>query len=674
MTLKRLLAPALLAVACPAVFAQQAQIKLSAYPAMSVADGRSTTTITAEIRDARGNLVADGTRVVFESTLGNFRESVVQTRNGTARAILQAGGVPGIAVIKTTTTDGIAQPTTLEFEFVGDRSMLSAATDYIELVSPTYMEFVPDTRIIAAASPNHGVSIRFRDITVLADDVQINISRNEVRARKARLKIGKLDQEFEELFLRLNDKTGLGSTQFKTVLPAPVSFQGFTPYLLSDDPSRFQTLGKEVDRFGLVEIKRDLLTPSATREGAYRLEFEETGIYTSSIAAKKAVIFPQREIQFQRAEILVSGSRVMQMPLYQLNLMQSSQTGVMQSLVNVNNNQIQVNYPYYLSLKPGQTSLVRFRTGDRYGRGVGGSSAAFLDYEMNWNRGDAMDGKFIVSGIGRKDMTLGLQQYLRVDERTTAFGMIEMPADQSIFGSLNLNRSYDGFSVGLNGNMNHAFRGLRKTIRDVSFVADKDPTKLGKLPVRLYMGLTAQDSSNTLLGSSQSAVGVRARLQSLPIQLSDRSTFFAGLSLAHLQGRNTVSGLTMMGEASLTHRLSNALRLTGSYNYLRDGYNDRYLGRNRFGLEANYNTNKFQLRVLGNKSMDLNRMSLFGDLQFNVTGNWWVRSYYTLERYLTNDFLDYSFGVGYVISGREIGLVWSKSTGRIGLQILGASF
>jgi hypothetical protein len=674
MSLKRLLATAALAAIFSACFAQQAQIKLSAYPAMSVADGRSTTTISAEIRDSHGNLVPDGTRVIFESTLGNFRENVVQTRGGVARAILQAGGVPGVATIKATTVDGMAQPTTVEFEFVNDRSMLSAATDYIELVSPTYMEFVPDSRIIAAASPGKGVAVRYRDMVITADDVQINIPRYELRARKATLKVGKLTQEFDELYLRLNDKTGIGSTEFKAILPPPITMEGFLPRLLSDDPHRFETMGKEVDRFGLVDIKRDTITPSANRDNAYKLGFEETGVYTSSISAKKAVIFPQKEIQFQRAEILVSGSRVMQMPLYQLNLFGTSQNGVMSSLINVNNNQVQVNYPYYLSLKPGQTSLLRFRTGDKYGRSATASSAAFLDYEMNWNKGDQMEGRFTVSGIGRKDVTLGVQQYVRMDDRTSAFAMVEMPANQSIFGSLNLNRMYDGFSVSLNGNSSHTFRGIKYSTQDFSFAAEKDPIKIGRLPVRLYTGVTAQQSMNTLLGSSQNAVGVRARLQSQPLQLGSRSTLFAGVTLAHLSGRNTLSGLTVMGEASLTHRVSNAMRLTGTYSYLKDGYNDRFLGQNRIGLEANYDTDRFRLRLFGNKSLDMRRMTLFGDLRLNVTGNWWFSSFYTLERYLNNDFLDYSLGIGYVISGREVGLVWSKNTNRIGIQILGASF
>ena len=145
----------------------------------------------------------------------------------------------------------------------------------------------------------------------------------------------------------------------------------------------------------------------------------------------------------------------MQMPLYQLNLMQTQGSNVMSSMINVNNNQVQVNYPYYLSLKPGQTSLLRFRTGERYGRGINSSGGAFIDYEMNWNRGDEMDGKFTISGIGRKDWTVGVHQYARLDDRTTAFGMVEMPANQSLYGSINLNRVYNGFQVSLNGNMSH---------------------------------------------------------------------------------------------------------------------------------------------------------------------------------------------------------------------------
>jgi hypothetical protein len=654
--------------------AQQAQIQLSAYPTMSVADGRSTTTISAVVRDSRGNVVPDGTRVVFESTMGLFRENIVTTAQGVARAVLLAGGVPGVATISVKTVDAVSSPSTLQFEFKADRSMLSSAMEYIELVSPNYLEFIPDSRIIGAAAPNHGVSVRYRDISITADDVQINIPHYELRARKATLKIGKLTQNFDELYIKLNDHTGVGTTTFTAIPPAPMALLGRLPVFLSDDPESFKAIGQPVERFGLVNVAKESFTPALDTKDAYKLAFEDTGVYTSSVTAKRAIIFPQREIQFQKAEIMVTGNRVMQMPLYEVNLMQASQGSVMSSMINVNNNQVEINYAYYLSLKPGQTSLLRFRTGERYGRGVGASGGMFLDYELNWNRGDDMDGKFIFSGIGRKDWSVGVQQYMRVDDRTTAFGMVEMPANQSIYGSMNVSRVYNGYQVSLNGSMSRYLRGLNYDTHSYSLVAEKDPTKVGKLPVRMYLGFTAQQDSNSFLGSEQSAVGLRARLQSQPIRIDNRTTVYAGLSLAHLSGQNTISGLTTLGELNLRRQFNDRLSVSATYDYMRDGYNDRFLGRNRIGLETRYSSDRFLFNLLASKSLDINRVSLYGDMSLNVLGSWWVSGDYTLDRYLGFDYLDYSISLGYRISGREIGLVWSRSTKRIGLQILGAAF
>lgn len=674
MFVRRALAISTLVVVASVCVAQQSQIRLTAFPAMSVADGHSTTTITAEVRDAHGNLLPDGTRVAFETTLGMFRESVVTTANGVARAVLQAGGVPGVAIISVKTVDSVSQPSTLEFEFKGDRSMLSSATEYIEVVSPTYMEFSPETRIMAASAANGGVFIRYRDVTITADDAQVNIPRYEVRARKAHLKIGKEDLYFDELYLKINEKNGIGLGNFKAMLPCPVEMDGFIPTLRTDETARFKDIGQVVERFGLQDINRGQVTPAPTVDRAGLLTFQPLGVTTTSITSKKAVIFPSRVIQFQRAEVLVAGSKVMQMPLYELNLMQTQGSNIMSSMINVNNNQLQVNYPYYLSLKPGQTSLLRFRTGQSYGRGVGSSSGMFLDYELGWNRGDEMDGKFTFSGIGRRDWSIGVQQYAKLDDRTNAFGDLEVPAGQSVYGSLNVNRTYTGFQVSANTSLSQYLTGIRYNTRDTSLIAEKDPTKVGKLPFNLYYGLTAQESANSLVGSSQSAFGVRARLQSTAINLDSRSTLYAGMSVAQLTGRNVVSGLTLTGQLSLSHRVSSALSLRGTYDFLRDGYNDRFLGQHRVGLEARYFTNRFQFNMLASKSLDVDRMSVYGDLSFGITNNWWLSSTYTLDRYLGFSFLDYSLGIGYRVQGREIGLVWSRSTKRIGLQLLGAQF
>ncbi len=92
----------------------------------------------------------------------------------------------------------------MEFEFVGDRKLLSTAQEYIEIVAPGDLQFTADTRIVGAAAPERGVYVRYRDMEIHADDVQVNIGAMELRARKAKLKFGKTTAEFDHLYLHLS--------------------------------------------------------------------------------------------------------------------------------------------------------------------------------------------------------------------------------------------------------------------------------------------------------------------------------------------------------------------------------------------------------------------------------------------------------------------------------------
>src|SRR6185369_3811759 len=114
---------------------------------------------------------------------------------------------------------------------------------------------------------------------------------------------------------------------------------------------------------------------------------------------------------------LVGGVKVLKMPLYSVSLTNGASL-VTDQIIQVNDNQLAVDYPYYLSLKPGETSALRLRTGERYGRGTGVSRGIFLDYELGWNRGDEMVGGLTVSNIARQDWSIGLKQFLRLDSKS----------------------------------------------------------------------------------------------------------------------------------------------------------------------------------------------------------------------------------------------------------------
>lgn len=680
----RLLSLACLALVTAFAAADERSVQVSTFPTMSVADGRSTITVTAIVRDSNGRAVPNGTSVVFESTLGHFRDYQVQTVNGYARAVLEAGGVPGTAKITVKTPSG--PPTTLDYEFVGSRADLSSAREYIEVVTPGYMQYAVDRKIIGAAAPKRGVVVRYRDIEIQADDIQLQAETYLLKARNAHLKIGHFVKDFQELNLTLNARHGYGTTTYTASMwQAIVPFAHGFVCLAQDEKGNWGP-PQPKERFGYVEVWRDHVergTPTytpGTTDSDPTFAFEELIDSPSSVSAKKAIIFPRRGIQFQRAEIYVANSRLIKLPLYELNFSANTSPLITESFIGVNDNQLALNYPQYLSLQPGLTSLLRLRTGEQYSRAGGTAKGAFLDYELNWNKGDDMEGNVTFAGLLRDDWDLSARQYMRIDDRTSANVQLDVPAFNSLLGSGGASHQFDGFQASLNGNVTRTLRGIQSQAHDVNFLIEKDPTKVGALPVRLYYGLTATaqasriETDNGFTNFSQQGVGVRFRAQSLPIILDQKSNISAGVTATQLYHSENSSNLGWLANVALNHQFNRSASMTASYDFMKDGYNDAMLGEHRVSLQSTYEQGHASMRLFASRSLDKDRASLYGDLSYSLNQKWRLYSSYTLDRYLGDQYLDYTMGIGYHIGWREIGLVWSNRTQRLGVQFLGATF
>jgi hypothetical protein len=102
-----------------------------------------------------------------------------------------------------------------------------------------------------------------------------------------------------------------------------------------------------------------------------------------------------------------------------------------------------------------------------------------------------------------------------------------------------------------------------------SFVLEKDPTKVGNLPLRLHYGLTASQSSTKteFYDRTQTAVGVQARLQMNSVPLDRDSSAFASLVVKKVEGSNTAPGLTWIADVSLNRRFGRNASLVLNYNY-----------------------------------------------------------------------------------------------------------
>lgn len=643
--------------------AQNGSIRLSSFPSLTVADARSTVTITAEVRDSAGRTVPDGTQIVFTTTMGLLRQTVAMTQNGLARVVLVTGGIPGTDKV-TASALSMATASNIEIEFLSDRSLLSSAQEYAEVVAPGFLAMSMDSKILEASAPKQGVSLRYREITINANELQLDANTMEVRARKAKMTIGKESHEYSELYIALPKRRGVGTTTFTT---KQIELQPSSRF--------FTAIPVEKDRFGIVTIRAKGIEPGGKLEDPHTFQFHDVTASATLISAKKAVVFPRKEVQFHKAELMMNGTTAMKFPLFQVNL--NGPTPIItDQILNVNDNHVAINYPHYLSLKPGQESLLRFHTGDDYGRGFSAIGGAFLDYELNWNKGDQAQGNFTVGGIGRKDFRLSARQYYRLDDKSSFSGQLDSPAGRSLFGNVNYNRDLNGYQLNMTANGSRALGGLRSDSQQVSLNLDSNPLKLAKLPFNFTYGFQALSQSNTNIAGaySQTEAGVQTRLQMTPLSVARQSNLNSYLSVGKFYGHDVNSSLSIQAGTSLATKLTPNWDVLLGYDFIDDGYTSQFNGRHRLSLQSGFAYKKLSFNFMGVRSMDIDRTDYQTDLSYRLARQWRFGYFNTYDRYLGSGFFDSGARLLYTYAARDFGVIWSPRTKRFGLQIMGATF
>ena len=117
-----------------------ASVTVTADPTTIPADGSSTSTITAAVKDQYSNSVADGTPITFTTSLGSFVENDSQTYNttttgGAAAATLRSSTNPGTATVMAT-SDSASGQATVEFTPLMPIGGVTVCASKFELLAP----------------------------------------------------------------------------------------------------------------------------------------------------------------------------------------------------------------------------------------------------------------------------------------------------------------------------------------------------------------------------------------------------------------------------------------------------------------------------------------------------------------------------------------------------------
>jgi hypothetical protein len=668
-------------------------IQLQAYPNEAVADGRSSIAVTLVVKNSDGSNVPDGTQILVSTTLGSFRESIVRTTSGIARAILIAGNIPGTAKITATSLQNQSSPSTLEVEFVSDRSQLSSSNDFIEISSTGSLEYTFAKKIVTASGPNHGVRFQFRDRLILADDLQYIYDLQIIRAKNARMKVGSRIYEFSNLFLDLRSQKGYGITEVEYFPIDRVRYSGyqfhFERYNELDDtyePSQLKkrvavvAVGRNAISIPTTPVRQDVFDYVKIREGIIAVTKDELPAEQENdnsvvrITAKRMTVVSRKEIQFQHATFYLGEVKLFSQQLYKLETVGMQGQFPTEQYISFNNNQFGVNYPYYLSLERQQSSAVRFSTGQTFGRGYSANRGVFVDFEQQWNQSRG-DGSFRFSGIGRDDFNLGFRQFARIGDTTTASFAIDAPRARNLLSTGTISQYQPGLQTSLTASSQNALDGNKEQNRqDYYLVMEKDPIKLGKMPWNMYYGLNATYSkTETTTGNG---VGARVRFLSHPFVLDKTgASLTAGLTFSQYSGTNVVTPFASTANISYNKQFGSRFSSVLTYDYAQDGITEKALGAHRFSGQFYYWDRKFTASIFASQSVGQDRLSLFADSSYRIADLWRVGYQYTLNRYSGSSFLDYNIVLAYRVRSDkpEFGLLYSQQTKRIGFVLLGMS-
>lgn len=640
--------------------AQRAAIRLQAFPQAILADGASTTQITVEVLNESGGPIANGTQVLLETTLGTLSTNLVTTQNGFARVTLTAGRLTGTAKLTASIVE-LRATALLEVRFVGSREELENERFQVELVAPNRLTYSPTQRIVRADGPGQRAHLKAKAFDLYADDLQYFVLTNEVLAKRARLRVDGVERFFSELRLNIREVQGYGLTTYEVEVP-----------VIKPSPPLFTIRVERRERTGLVDIQRSQIRARTAPIPTDAFEFVVLEEATTLVYARKATILPEREVLFNDATIDIEGNRVFRVPLFRVSTQNVPQV-ITEEYIQVANNQLNVDFPYYLNLSAAGDTNLRFRYGTRFARGTGAAQGMYLDFERSWNFGEGQEGFFSFQGMGRKDWGLAARQRLRLWEGGNAYLQGNLPANRAIVGSLGFDSRLSRYgSINYNLSAARSIRGPKNSNYDQSVSIRRDPQRLKGTNWSFSFGAVGATR-----GFESASVDIFARSVGLDLQTSMQpirlggGVFNASTRVARLWGQNVRQGLTTGVSLGWNRPLDNLGGLTLSYDFSDDFFSSSTIGKHRVSAEVNVSSGNLYVFLFGANSIGVQRTNVLGDMSYRFSPLWRMGLTSTYDRFGSNEYTDVSVVVAYTLGLREIGLSWSQRRNRIGIEILG---
>jgi hypothetical protein len=646
-----LAALALAALLCGRSAFAAGAIRVTISPNVLLADGISTATVTADVRQSSGKAARDGTEVRFYTTAGNITQ-VAFTSSGIARATLTASAVPQAANISVSagldqTVVTLPMVSKLVEANVGGRVMK---------IQAKYVAFSEDKRYIQA---DEQVKIRFRGVILEANSVQIDLNSDTVKA------LGKVNIASDEQTL-VGERVWLDLKTFEGYVVAVGTRKWFSGYGLTELPEKPKNLNPDFELVDFTDSKLIWVGKSAN------------------------YIFGER-VQMQGARAYIAGVKSVRMPFQESNL----QVGFGESsqYVGFGTEGLTLDLPLYVRMTPSSSTAFHVGYGAKSG-GIGNftrNRGLSVDLVQKYGFAGASEGQAILTNLSSPDrIGFAWDHTQQINKNTRLVSTMQMAEQKDLYGRLNLTTNMPRL-----GHLQMAMAAARPhngtLSQTLSFAFETKPRPVadGKVLVSAETSFYRQDRGESvvrlgpagkrirlpLLENQYHAFGLKARPKSL--SLGSGFTLDSSVALRSVfGGLNAGFGPAM--EASIRKTLPNNgfLSFGVNYNHLAT-INDIVptVGKLNATLNLSYPISKrIRLAAIGNMALDANSRHSILSASYQISDHWRFDVLHTMFQFGQFGDFDMQFGISRAIGSRELGLYWSRAEHRFIIEFGAARF
>lgn len=678
---------ALLAAWClrPALASGRASLSLTSSPEIILADGKSTTTVTATVRDGDGNVVPDGTVVRFSASLGLLDKDTAPTTAGVARATLTSAATVGTAQLTATAflTGAGSSAGAAHVEFTSDREEAYSNGDehWIHMDCPEYLIYSADSKTLEAQGRKGSAHLQYKGLSVNGDALQVSLNASVLLGHNVVLQRGHHTLRAAEIRYDLNSNTG----------SAVVLGTG-----------RHAALSMDVSGLGLETTPQQAdSADAAVQTNIYR--FDDLSDSKVIVSARAISVNPGDRLQFRRASIYSGGKKILSVPYHQMSLNSEQLFG--QQLVGFGSQGLFVNVPIYYNVSPHSTGTLFLRnsasayaetsglsSGGSYFSQHGSRPGLALDLQHDYSFGRGGSGSLGITGITRPDWGVQWNHTQRLDDKTNSFLYVDYPSHRSLYASSSLSREFKGFALNLtaNGNRDPGFKGYAYANSTMAASLQTTPRSLAGTPINMTFGVSAQRGQVMQTTPDQGKVVTPISTQSLdmhfytaPLHPDRHTTISNGLSLGQSfssGGRHSMTLLGTLGAARTTFGHGN-LNLNYTYRYdplqsqlsttrltANNLVGSFYRGPTQQRLTLNYTVSprpRMNLSLISGYGLPLHDNNLFANFDYRISDNWGISLASSWDHYASANYQETQVSLTRRLLGRDVVFTYSTKTRKV---------